>query len=173
MCDAYAAALSGVDAGRAQLHPAGNSERWSMQQVVEHLVLTYRSSSESLRKRLEKDQPTRARVTLGHRLARGVVLGVGYFPYGRPAPEHVRPVPGVLPACSGSELVTHLGAGLAEMDGLLTRCQERFGSKRMASHFALGPLSAAQWRAFHVIHGRHHLKQVRGIQQSLGMAEKR
>jgi hypothetical protein len=27
-------------------------------------------------------------------------------------------------------------------------------------HLILGPLTAAQWRKFHWIHGRHHVKQI-------------
>jgi hypothetical protein len=27
----------------------------------------------------------------------------------------------------------------------------------------LGPLTAGQWRKFHLIHGRHHAKQIRRL----------
>jgi hypothetical protein len=27
----------------------------------------------------------------------------------------------------------------------------------------LGPLTIRQWRKFHLIHGRHHIKQIRAI----------
>lgn len=52
------------------------------------------------------------------------------------------------------------------MDRVIDTCGRRFGTKRAAAHFLLGPLSAEQWRRFHAIHAGHHLKQVRRIAEA-------
>ena len=47
------------------------------------------------------------------------------------------------------------------MDKVLPECERRFGARcKLASHFVLGPLTAEQWRKFHWIHTRNHMKQV-------------
>ena len=47
----YAEMLGSLDVARMQLHPAGDPEQWSAQQLVEHLVLTFRSTDEVLEER--------------------------------------------------------------------------------------------------------------------------
>jgi hypothetical protein len=50
---------------------------------------------------------------------------------------------------------------LAAMDDFITRCETRFGrSTRILDHPVLGPLTARQWRRFHWVHARHHMKQI-------------
>jgi hypothetical protein len=47
------------------------------------------------------------------------------------------------------------------MDQGLAECEQRFGSEvKMADHVVLGPLTIPQWRRFHLIHTRHHMKQI-------------
>jgi hypothetical protein len=163
MCVDWDAALADVCAARTRLHPDGNPAHWSVQQIVEHLVLTYRSSSQAMLTRLEKGRPTKARPTVAQRMARAVILGAGYFPRGQVAPDEVVPATSILEAGSGAELAQQMRAALEEMDALIVACRQRFGPGPMASHFALGPLSADQWRRFHIIHGRHHLKQLNRV----------
>jgi hypothetical protein len=54
---------------------------------------------------------------------------------------------------------------LLAMDEGLTRAEEMFGRQRFASHTVLGPLSAEQWTKFHLVHGKHHVKQIQGIRR--------
>ena len=50
---------------------------------------------------------------------------------------------------------------LVAMDSVLVDAEKRFGrTARILNHPVLGPLTAQQWRRFHQVHGRHHLKQV-------------
>ena len=57
-----------------------------------------------------------------------------------------------------------VGQNLAAMDQMLSRCEQRFGAgTRITSHFIFGPLTAEQWRKFHLVYTRHHLKQVRKL----------
>ncbi|MGZ7099671.1 MAG: DUF1569 domain-containing protein [Candidatus Angelobacter sp.] len=32
-------------------------------------------------------------------------------------------------------------------------------------HPVLGPLTAAEWRKFHLVHGLHHVKQIRSLRE--------
>ena len=159
----YAEMLGSLDVARMQLHPAGDSEQWSAQQLVEHLVLTFRSTDEVLEERLRKGRPTQAPITREHEVRWSRYIGAGKFPPGGRAPERVTPGQLGLPALSGAELVSLLQKELETMDGLLDQCCEKFGPQPMASHFAFGPLRADQWREFHVVHARHHLAQLARI----------
>lgn len=160
---AYAQALSSMDAEAAQIHPSGDKRRWNAQQVVEHLLLTYRETEGLLQARLQKGRPTRAPRTLHHRLAQALVLKAGWYPPHMKAPASV--CPGENPChFSGSELVSQMHQELGELDHLLEECEHRFGRGQIASHFALGPLTCEQWRCFHQFHARLHLKQLQRIQ---------
>jgi hypothetical protein len=58
-------------------------------------------------------------------------------------------------------VVKALGEKLAAMDELITQCETRFGrSTRILDHPVLGPLTARQWRRFHLVHAQHHAKQI-------------
>jgi Protein of unknown function (DUF1569) len=70
----------------------------------------------------------------------------------------------------GAELIHELRTSQEEMDGLLDECQRLFGSGRVASHFRLGPMTADQWRRFHVVHGRHHMKQMKRIAREVNIS---
>src|SRR5580704_9163185 len=87
----YAEMLGSLDVARMQLHPAGDPEQWSAQQLVEHLVLTYRSTVGVLEERLRKGRPTQAPITPQHELLWNQYIGAGKFPAGGRAPERVKP----------------------------------------------------------------------------------
>ena len=60
------------------------------------------------------------------------------------------------------KVLAEIGAKIAEMDEIITRCEEKLGARsKLLDHPILGPLTAAQWRKFHLVHGRHHIKQIR------------
>lgn len=173
---AYAEALSGMDAASTQLHPFGDAAQWNTQQLVEHLILTYQSTARVLNERLEKGRPTQAPVTHQHQVLRERYLSAGRFPKGQQAPEPVRPGQETLPHLSGKELAERLRQGLEMVDHLLDECSDCFGEQQVASHFAFGPLTAEQWRQFHAAHAQHHLTQlalIRGnIDKNLTVNEK-
>jgi hypothetical protein len=53
------------------------------------------------------------------------------------------------------------------MDGLITQCETRFGrSTRILDHPVLGPLTARQWRKFHLAHAQHHVKQILRLRET-------
>jgi hypothetical protein len=156
--------LSGLDAREAQSTPRANPAKWNIQQIVEHLLLSYRSTSDLVQARLEKGTPTRAKPSVAQRVGQFGLVTLGFFPPGRQAPAAVRPT---LPAslCTGEELARRVNEDLVAMDGVLSQAESQFGRTRFASHVVLGPLSAAQWRKFHLVHGRHHKKQILRIRE--------
>ena len=59
------------------------------------------------------------------------------------------------------------GAKIAEMDTIIARCEARFGARvYVLDHPILGPLTAPQWRRLHVVHGRHHHKQLLQLREN-------
>jgi len=60
--------LHGLDAREAQLAPASDPEKWNIQQIVEHLVLSYRSTVGVLQTRIDKGKPTLAKPMLQQRV---------------------------------------------------------------------------------------------------------
>jgi hypothetical protein len=154
--------LSGLDAREAQLTPRTNPAKWNIQTIVEHLLLSYRSTADLVRVRLDKGAATQAKRSLLQRLSQFGLLTLGYFPPGRQAPEAVCPR---LPASlqTGEKLARRLHEDLLAMDAVLAQAESVFGSARFARHLILGPLSAAQWRKFHLVHGKHHAQQIRRI----------
>jgi hypothetical protein len=131
--------------------------KWNPDEIAEHLFLTYHHTSRGLAKCLEKGSPTARSATLRDRIATLLVVKLGYLPTGRKSPD--RAVPRGMPP----EGVRHgLKAELQKMDSELNDCELRFGQRtKILDHPALGPLTADEWRKFHLVHGRHHLRQIR------------
>jgi hypothetical protein len=158
--------LHNLDATQTQLHPPSRPGKWSIQQIIEHLLLTYSSTETAIDARLNKRTPTRARPTLTHRVSQFAVTRCGYFPTGRQAPPMVTPQPTTHPL-SGDELAHATAEHLAHLDLLFTEAETLFGpASQCASHAVLGPLNIDQWRKFHLIHGEHHLKQIAAIRKA-------
>jgi hypothetical protein len=63
---------------------------------------------------------------------------------------------------------------IVDMDKAIAECEASYGnSTLLLDHPILGPLTADQWRKFHWVHGKHHMKQIRGLRQALQVEEKR
>ncbi len=167
LCARYSRELSGSSAAALERHPGDHADRWNARQIVEHLILTYKSTGNVLRERLQKDRPTRSRVTAKHRSAQFILLTLGYFPPGRPAPPFVTPQSTASEPLDGAGLSDRQRSEIRCMDTLLSQCEERFGGRQLATHQLLGPMSARQWRQFHVVHTRHHLKQLQALHLAL------
>lgn len=166
----YRAVLADKPAEWCQRHPNQDERFWSAQNLIEHLVLTCRSTSRVLEKRLERGRPTGGRNTIVQWLLQFVVLSFGHMPQGSPAPSFARPDLLHWPPMNGAELTDLLSQEIDRMDTLIDRCRQRFGPQRVATHFLLGTMRPDQWRRFHVIHIRHHLGQLRRIEQAVGKA---
>jgi hypothetical protein len=161
-----ASSLRGLDATQTQLRPPAHPDKWSVQQIIEHLLLTYSSTETAINARLVKRAPTRAQSTLRQRVFQYAVTRCGYFPTGRAAPPPVAPQPTTHPL-SGEDLVHATAEHLSQLDLLLAEAETLFGlSNQFASHAVLGPLNIDQWRMFQLVHGRHHLKQITAIRKA-------
>lgn len=163
-----ASSLQGLSASQTQLSPEKSADKWTIQQIVEHLCLTYESTVDVVEGRLAKGRPTQTVPNAQQRVAQFFVTKLGYFPSGREAPSVV--VPPNSPGSpdlyrSGAKLSEEASRQLALMDEALKKAEQQFGSIRCATHNVLGPLSIAQWRGFHLAHGRHHVKQILTIRR--------
>ena len=85
-----------------------------------------------------------------------LVVRLGRIPAGREAPVIVQPKG--LPV---EQVQSEIWAKLAAMDATITRCEARLGCHiKLLDHPILGALTAAEWRTLHVVHGRHHQRQL-------------
>jgi hypothetical protein len=137
--------------------------KWSADQILEHLLLTYRNTARSLEKCLARGVPLATRASFKERFASLLVVGLGYLPTGRNSPERVTPR-----GTNPEEVRCKIWEELDKMDAGLEKCASQFGVRtKLMNHPFLGPLTVDQWRKFHWIHGRHHARQIRErIQES-------
>jgi hypothetical protein len=134
--------------------PAG---KWNAAQILEHLFLTYSGTNRGLAKCLEQGAPLATRATLQQRMATFVVVYLRYLPEGRKAPA--RAIPRGMPP---EEVRRAIEPELQKMGSGLDDCERRFGARtKIMDHPFLGPLTADEWRRFHWVHGRHHVRQIR------------
>jgi hypothetical protein len=97
------------------------------------------------------------------RVLTSVVVRLGHIPTGLKAPAIVQPKG--LP--SAEQVRNEIGGKMVAMDAIIAQCEARFGGRvHVLDHPILGPLSAAQWRKLHVVHGQHHLKQLVRLRES-------
>lgn len=160
-----------LDADAAQLHPRGLAYKWNAQEVIEHLVLGCRLTTSALEIRLNKGRVSRNqnRTCLQWSL-QFMILTFGALPRGVPALEETMPTPGRFPAMTGRQLSDLLRQEVEAMDTVLDACRRRFGMERVGTHPFLGPLRVDQWRRFHVVHGLHHIPQLRSVMEQVAPA---
>lgn len=154
------ASLSGFSPDQLALRPPG---KWCASEILEHLFLSYTGTTRGMTRVLKADTFPSTAITFKNRVQSFIVIRLGYLPTGREAPSNVRPQ-GVSPLKVRAEV----DAKLAEMDDALSVCAAKFGPHiKLLAHPFLGPLSVNQWRKFHLVHGRHHVKQIHQLQRSL------
>jgi hypothetical protein len=132
--------------------------KWSPAQVLEHLAKAFGGSAKAFELQLQAGelQPLRP-LTFKDRVGIFMVCTIGYFPEGRKAPERTVPSdnpPGLLTLQRIKENLERAGKALDESEKKWGSCALIF------THPVLGPLTASQWRKFHFVHTRHHMKQV-------------
>ena len=155
---AIASAVHGMTAEGMRHHPEG---KWSTAEVLEHLYLTYTGTAKAFERCLHEGKPLARTPVLKDRVRAFVVTGLGHLPEGRKAPKHALPR-----GMAVEEVVREIGPRISAMDDLIGQCEARFGKRtRVLDHPILGPLTARQWRKFHWVHGRHHLKQIHKLRQ--------
>jgi hypothetical protein len=141
--------------------PAG---KWSAAEIVEHLARAFSGTSKGLERVLASGAPATSRTSLQRRVAAFLVIDLGYLPGGRTSPAAALP--------TGADPATVLPLALENlrrMDDALTRVAAGFGTRvRVLDHPILGPLTVRQWRKFHWVHTRHHMRQLAARAQAAG-----
>lgn len=144
--------------GGAECNVRRDLGKWSVAEIVEHLQRAYLGSAKGFERCLEKGQPIATPRTLKQTLQGFAVVSLGYFPGGRQAPKHVIPT-GELDLGAVLDAVVR---DLDRLDAAATKTRQRFGgSTKVLDHPVLGAFSVDQWLKFHLIHTRHHEKQIR------------
>jgi hypothetical protein len=157
-------AVEGMSSEQLSWRPA---DKWCAAEVLEHLYLTYAGTIKGFTRVMETGKPLATRASMRQRVRKLVVVGFRHMPEGRNAPATT--LPRGLPA---EKVRGDVGARIVEMDAIITQCEARFGrGSHLLDHPILGPLTASQWRKFHLIHGRHHAKQLLRLRESTRQIE--
>jgi len=142
----------------AQVHPLPGQGRWCAQQIFEHLMLTYRMTSESVSKQLKTGRVPKNRRNLLEFLLRVQTLGLGYMPDGVPAIRAFRP--GEYTPEDGAAIAARFMATAEEMDEHLVAARRKFGIQACGEHPFFGVMRVDEWRRYHSLHAGHHKSQL-------------
>jgi len=146
-------AVEGMSSEQMSWHLPG---KWCAAEVLEHLYLTYTGTIKGFERVIATGKPLATTASMAQRLMSFVVVGLGHMPGGIEAPAVARPRG--LPV---DHVRKEIGAKLIAMDAIIAQSEARFGGQvKLLDHPILGPLTALQWRKLHVVHGRHHQKQL-------------
>jgi hypothetical protein len=150
--DAVANSTDGLSEHQLRLRPEG---KWDSAGILEHLALTFGTTAGLFQKVLREGGPLATSPTLKHRAAQLAVLTFSYIPSTK-CPKRVEPT-----GLNGREAMDLIYANLEKMDLAFAECERRFGDKvKIADHPVLGPIRLSGWRKFHLLHTRHHMKQI-------------
>jgi hypothetical protein len=154
--NAIASVTEGMSAQLLQQHPEG---KWCTAEILEHLYLTYTGTVKGFARCLEMGKPLARIPTWKDRLRTFVVVGIGYLPEGRTAPQNTTPR-GLPP----EQVLAEVAEKISAMDAVITQAEAKYGKRtRLLDHPILGPLQGREWRKFHWVHGRHHVQQIAGL----------
>jgi hypothetical protein len=154
-------ATDGISAEELTWHPEG---KWCAAEILEHLALAFGGTAKFLGKVAADGKSVASKITLKQLIGIVVVTGGEFIPGGRKAPAGVTPKGGVPP----DQVLPTIRKNLADMDTAIHACEEKLGAKiRIADHPVLGPLTVAQWRKFHMVHTRHHMKQIVALRAAM------
>ena len=156
--------VEGMSSEQLSWHLPG---KWCASEVLEHLYLSYTGTIQGFERVIRKGKPLGSPVSMAHRVRTWVVVGLGHMPSGREAPAVARPRG--LPV---DKVRNEMGETIALMDAIIAQCEARFGRRvRVLDHPILGPLTTKQWRKLHLVHGRHHLKQILRLRESVARGQ--
>jgi hypothetical protein len=152
-------AIAGMDVDDLSRHP---EDKWSAAEILDHLNLTYLGTIKNLERRIAEGKTCAEGDRRKKRWPRLFVTRFGYMPNGRKSPE--RAMPRGTPA---QQVTSEIMKNIERLDGVIAECEMRFsGGVPIAEHPILGPLTAGEWRGFHLTHGCHHAKQVRVLKKN-------
>lgn len=135
--------------------------KWSTAEILEHLYLTYTGTVKGFSRVMAENKSLGSKANWKQRGRALVVVGFGYMPTGRKSPAVGLPR-GLAPGKVSADIMTTL----VHMDEVMSQCSGKFGARvKVLDHPILGPLSINQWRKFHLVHGMHHVKQIRRLRK--------
>lgn len=135
--------------------------KWTAAQTLEHLILAFTGTTRNMRK-LAEGKGDIAPPTLKQRIGKFVLVALGHMPEGRSAPEFTRPA--VTPSVDVRE---RFRQAVQDMDSAIaTRAASVPAPRHIAIHPILGPLTSREWRKFHLVHTRHHMRQIQAMRQA-------
>lgn len=152
-----------IDRAIAQLCPEQMSRsrpgKWSIAEILEHLYLTYTGTTKGFERVLTDGRSLATKATWKQRGRAFVVVSLGYMPRGRKSPAVG--LPRGIPA---EKISADIIPTISSMEETMNKVAGIFGERiPVLNHPILGPLSVRQWRKFHLVHGLHHVSQIRNL----------
>lgn len=131
--------------------------KWNSAQIVEHLALALEGSGRGFEQRRAHAPMQRRRRTPVEFALRSIVVGMGWFPPGATAPKVSTPPAQV----DRGHAEAHFREGVARFIELAPALLPARTADLFVKHPRFGDLTFEEWMRFHVIHARHHAKQIR------------
>ena len=141
----------------------------SVQQSVEQVICSVRSSRELLERRLKRGRVPRAiKRTKLEWMIQLMILGFNFVPTNMPLTEHYeRSKRETATPLHGRELAKRLSTELVALDEVFDRCRAEFGMERIEHHPLLGPMRVDQWRRCQVLQLRLLTRSIGSLHRSL------
>ncbi len=137
-----------------QRGPAG---KWTPAQIVEHLALGLALSAETFQARKNHAPMKRRPRTPAEKIAKLFIFGLRWFPPGRKAPERTTPASQIARASAEA----HFLAAVEAWDQVDRALLPERRADLFVKHPRMGDLTVEEWMRFHLIHARHHARQIR------------
>jgi len=135
----------------------GRPGKWTAAQVVEHLALGLNLSAAKFLARRHHAPMSRRPRTPAEQVAKFFIFGLRWFPPGRKAPERTTPAAQI----SRATAEAHFLAGIEAWDQVDRAILPERRTDLFVKHPRMGDLTVEEWMQFHVIHARHHARQIR------------
>ncbi len=138
--------------------------KWCCAEILEHLMLSYSGTTKGLTNAMRSGRPLGSKTMLPDRIKAFVVTKLGILPAGGKSPRTAMPNGGL-----DMRAMRRFYDALVAMDATLTDAERRFGRNvKLLDHPVLGPLTAKEWRQFHQVHSKLHLRQMAALAQRVG-----
>src|ERR1700757_2074774 len=110
-----AAVLMGMNEEEMLRRPPG---KWCVAEILEHLYLTYSGTLKGFGRVVEAGKPLAGKPTWKNRAQAWIVVGIGYMPTGRKAPNRARPC-----GTATEQVLAEIVPEIARMDEIISQCE--------------------------------------------------